>query len=170
MPATDEVVPEGRVLTYDVDMALGDSFLAIPEALEEGDYEPPDWFPSGDEEEDEAPPAEREAEAAMQSPRPVMSPRGAWRPASPPARSAATTRAADKQYYKDLLAEQHENIKLEKQCLLAKLEAAKQEVTAQKMVQEAAQETLRAAQYFRQQCEILFDALGQAMPTKCTNP
>lgn len=92
MPATNEVGPEGRTLTYEVDMALGDSFLAIPEVLEEGDYEPPDWPPSGNEEEDEAPPAEREAEAAPESPRRVVSPRGVWRPASPPAQSAATTR------------------------------------------------------------------------------
>lgn len=150
-PTTNEVVGEDRVLSYEVEVDPGVAFLEVPESEETLDYEPPDWPLD----EDEAP-VEPGAAAALlrrEGPPPVAGgppeaaaaaegqpaplgrrgpprPRPVWRPSAPPAGSAASTRAADKQFYRDILEQQHENVKLERQCLLAKLKATEEQARA----------------------------------------
>ncbi|CAN7980659.1 unnamed protein product, partial [Ixodes pacificus] len=162
-PTTDEVVGEDRVLSYEVDVDPGVAFLEVPESDNTQDYEPPDW--PLDEDEDEAPvePCAAAALLRREGPPPVAGgppevaaaaegrpaplgrgwwepprPRPVWRPSTPPAGSAAGTRAADKQFYKDILEQQQENVKLERQCLLAKLKASEEEVRAARAACEAA--------------------------------
>ncbi|KAM7310089.1 nuclear apoptosis-inducing factor 1-like, partial [Ixodes scapularis] len=150
-PTTNEVVGEDRVLSYEVEVDPGVAFLEVPESEETLDYEPPDWPLD----EDEAP-VEPGAAAALlrrEGPPPVAGgppeaaaaaegrpaplgrrgpprSRPVWRPSAPPAGSAASTRAADKQFYRDILEQQHENVKLERQCLLAKLKATEEQARA----------------------------------------
>ncbi|KAG0412886.1 hypothetical protein HPB47_009981, partial [Ixodes persulcatus] len=162
-PATNKVVGEDCDLSYEVDMDPGVAFLEVPESDETQDYEPPDWRLD----EDEAP-VEPSAAAALlrrEGPPPVAGgppeaaaavegrpaplgqgrqgpprPRPVWRPSTPPEGSAAGTRAADKQFYKEILAQQQENVKLERQCLLAKLKASEEEARAARASCEAAEE------------------------------
>ncbi|XP_040062788.1 uncharacterized protein LOC115322807 [Ixodes scapularis] len=131
-PTTNDVVGEDRVLRYEVEVDPGVAFLEVPESEETLDYEPPDWPLD----EDEAP-VEPGAAAALlrrEGPPPVAGgppeaaaaaegqpaplgrrgparSRPVWRPGAPPADSAASTRAADKQFYRDILEQQHENVK-----------------------------------------------------------
>ncbi|KAG0443421.1 hypothetical protein HPB47_014940 [Ixodes persulcatus] len=66
--------------------------------------------------------------------------RPVWRPSTTPTGSTAGTRAVDKQFYKDILAQQQENVKQERQCLLAKLKASEEEARAARAACEAAEE------------------------------
>lgn len=186
-PTTNEVVPEGRLLSYEVGVAPGVAFLEVPEPDEDQteDYEPPDWLLDEDEvplepgaaaallrREGSSPMAEGPPEAAAAAegrPAPMdrrrrgpPRPRPVWRPSTPPAGSAAGTRAADKQFYRDILAQQQENIKLERQCLLAKLKASEEEARAARATCEAAEQVDRAATYFIARCDQMFALLGQA--------
>ncbi|KAG0422699.1 hypothetical protein HPB47_001498 [Ixodes persulcatus] len=185
-PTTNEVVGEDRVLSYEVDVDPGVAFLEVPEFYETQDYDPPDWPLD----EDEAP-VEPGAPAALlrrEGPPPVAGglpeaaasaegrpaplgrgrrglprPRQVWRPSTPAAGSAAGTRAADKQFNKDILAQQQDNVKLERQCLLAKLKASEEEARAARAASEAAEEVKKAAIFYLQQGEKMFALLGQAL-------
>ncbi|XP_042147836.1 uncharacterized protein LOC121836748 [Ixodes scapularis] len=183
-PTTNEVVGEDRVLSYEVEVDPGVAFLEVPESEDTQDYEPPDWLLD----EDEAP-VEPGAAAALlrrEGPPPVAGgppeaaaaaegqpaplgrrgpprPRPVWRPSAPPAGSAASTRAADKQFYRDILEQQHENIKLERQCLLAKLKATEEQARASeeqaraaRAAWEAAKMMKKAANFYIQQGEKMF--------------
>ncbi|KAG0423235.1 hypothetical protein HPB47_000970 [Ixodes persulcatus] len=74
--------------------------------------------------------------------------RPVWRPSTTPTGSTAGTRAVDKQFYKDILAQQQENVKLERQCLLAKLKTSEEEARAARAACEAAEESAIWASYF----------------------
>lgn len=179
-PTTNEVVGEDRVLSYEIDVDPGVAFLEVPDDDDTQDYEPPDW-PLDEEEAPVEPgaaaallrregpppvaggPPEAAAAAAEGRPAPLgrgrrgpPRPRPVWRPRTPPAGSAAGTRAADKEYYRDILAQQEENIKLERQCLLAKLKAAR-------AAYEAAEIMKKAANFYIEQGEKIFTLLGQAL-------
>ncbi|KAM7280927.1 nuclear apoptosis-inducing factor 1-like [Ixodes scapularis] len=188
-PTTNEV--GGGVLIYEVEVDPGVAFLEVPESEDTQDYEPPDWPLD----EDEAP-VEPGAAAALlrrEGPPPVAGgppeaaaaaegrpaplgrrgpprPRPVWRPSAPPAGSAASTRAADKQFYRDILEQQHENIKLERQCLLAKLKATEEQARASeeqaraaRAACEAAEMMKKAANFYIEQGEKMFTLLGKAL-------
>ncbi|KAG0434159.1 hypothetical protein HPB47_019314 [Ixodes persulcatus] len=124
-PTTNEVVGEDWVLSYEVGVDPGVAFLEVPESGETQDYEPPDW--PLDEDEALMKPGASAALLRREGPPPVAPegrpaplgrgrrglprPQPIWRPSTPPAGSAAGTRAADKQFYKDILAQQQENVK-----------------------------------------------------------
>ncbi|XP_040068033.1 nuclear apoptosis-inducing factor 1-like [Ixodes scapularis] len=188
---TNEVVGEDRVLSYEVQVDPGVAFLEVPESEETLDYEPPDWPLD----EDEAP-VETGAAAALlrrEGPPPAAGgppeaaaaaegrpaplglwgpPRSrlVWRPSAPPAGSAASTWAADKQFYRDILEQQHENIKLERQCLLAKLKATEEQARASegqaravRAACEAAELMKKAANFYIEQGEKMFNLLEKAL-------
>ncbi|KAG0443285.1 hypothetical protein HPB47_015088 [Ixodes persulcatus] len=192
-PTTNEVVGEDRVLSYEVDVDPGVAFLVVPDTDDTQDYEPPDW-PLDEDEAPVEPGAAAEllrqegpppvagglpeaAAAAEGRPAPLgrvrrgpPRPRPVWRPSTPPAGSAAGTRAADKQYYRDILAQQEENIKLERQCLLAKLKASEEQARASeeqaraaRAAYEAAEMMKKAANFYIEQGKKMFTLLGQAL-------
>lgn len=130
-PTTDKVVPEGRGHIYEVEVAPGVSFLQVPGSEEAENYQPPDWLLDKDEAplepgvaaalphregplpiaeglpETAAADEERLALPGRRRQKPPRS-RPAWRPSTLPKGSTAGTRAADKQYYQDVLAQQEE--------------------------------------------------------------
>lgn len=158
------------------------TLLEVPEE----DYEAPDWLPGlvdelmepehepeaaaalprrnaprpipeGRSEDDEAAAADERPPArdsCREEPRPRLRP--VWRPTSPPGGLAGGTRAADKQFYKNLLSQQEENIALERECLTVKLEVAEEE-------QEAARKVSDAADTIKEHCAALFNRMGQVL-------
>lgn len=152
LPTTDGVVPEGQGLIHEVEVAPRIFFLQVPEFEETENNEPPDWLLDKDEAPlepgvaaalprrvgppppmAEGPPETAAAAEGRLAPperrrqKPPSS-RPVWRPSTLPKGSAAGTRAADKQYYQNMLAQHEESVKLERRCLLAKLKALEEEV------------------------------------------
>ncbi|CAN8005897.1 unnamed protein product [Ixodes pacificus] len=186
-PATNEVGPEGRALSYEVEVAPEVTFLEGLEFEGTEDCKPPDLLLA----EDEVPLVHGTAAALpLQEGPPLMSegpseatavakgrlappgrrrqgpprPQPAWRSSTPPAGSAARKRTVDKLTYRDLLTQKEENVKLERQCLLAQQKASEEQLRAAKAAREAAEEVLKTAIFFREQGKRLFALLGQAAP------
>ncbi|KAM7294226.1 hypothetical protein ISCGN_023743 [Ixodes scapularis] len=186
-PATNKVGPEGRAFSHEVEVAAGVSFLEGLKFEGTEDCKPPDLLLA----EDEVPLVHGAAAALprREGPPPMSEgqseetaaakgrlappgrrrqgpprPQPAWRTSTLPAGSAARKRTVDKLTYRDLLARKEENVKLERQCLLAQQKASEEQLRAAKATREAAEEVRKTAIFFTEQGKRLFALLGQAAP------